>query len=229
MKGASLDHFGSLGERSVRGALRAFGQRRGFEMRQAHMALDWPINMETLMRHWDAASTYITQDRMDEGFYSPHLVIHEVAFCPASEVWKAAGFDRWGHVFCDEFHQACVSAYHPNGHVVIPVNMMKRGDPVCKLRWVMPPSEGGIDLGEKTELGKRLARDYSADAQTEANTLAIKRTLRIIGILYEAFLLQLTQDQGEEGECIFIDGLRRWGAERGRLLSRAHQDLGTDR
>lgn len=226
MAEASLDHFAKLGEKSVRGALRAFGKRRGLEMRQAHMAMGWPVNMETLMRHWDAASTYIEQDTMDQGFYSPRLVTHEVAFCPASEVWKAAKFDRWGHVFCDEFHQACVSAYHPHGHVVIPENMMKCGDPVCRFRWVMPPSDGEIDLGERTELGERLAGDYSADTPIATCRQVVKRTLRIIGILYEAFLIRLRQDWGEEGELAFVDGLRRWGAERGRLLSRAHQDLG---
>ena len=101
---ATLNHFGEAGEPTVRSALRRLGKWRGSEMRQAHNAMGKPINMETLMKNWDAASTYIVQNQMDEGFYSPNLVTHDDGYCPASEVWRGAEFYRWGHVYCDEFH-----------------------------------------------------------------------------------------------------------------------------
>lgn len=241
---ATLDHFGDKGEMTIRRSVRRFGHWRGREMRDAHSALGYEINMETLMKNWDAASTHIVPDDMDSGSYSPNLVVHDVSYCPAAEVWKAGGFHRWGHVYCDEFHHACASTYHPDGHVVIHENMMK-GDPACKFRWVMPPAgaeddagagepgKAGAGAGRQAEGpgpdGGKLASNYEAADGKEASLQALKRTWRLIGGFYQAFALQLQEDFGEQGLAAFKDGIRRWGEDRGRILREEHESRGLQR
>ena len=122
---ATIEAFGREGEMTVRHGLRAYGYWRGMEMRQAHHALGLEINMKNLIGCWDNASTFIEKDTMDDsGTYKPFDTRFDIKFCPAAEAWKDDEFYQWGHVYCDEFHQACASSYHPDGNVVIPQNLM---------------------------------------------------------------------------------------------------------
>ena len=121
MTRATLDRHGRDGEMPVRLGLRAYGHWRGTEMREAHHALGLDINMRNLIQCWDSASVFIVKDREDTApDYKPFDTRFDVHLCPASMAWKEDDFHQWGHVYCDEFHQACASNYHPDGHVVIP-------------------------------------------------------------------------------------------------------------
>ena len=224
---ATLNHFGTDGEMTVRHATRRYGRWRGNEMRQAHLALGKPIHMETLMRNWDAASVVVAQDSVDEGTFSPNLVVHDVNLCLAADLWRGRGFHRWGHVYCDEFHQACASAYHPDGHVVIHENKMK-GDKMCKFRWVMPPREEPYKFPPPTELGKRLAQDYRGADDKERAFYALKRGYRLVGAIYLAFALQLEEDFGQQGHQPLLRALRTWGEDRGRMLREQHAKAGLE-
>jgi hypothetical protein len=224
---ATLNHFGADGEMTVRQATRRYGRWRGTEMREAHLALGKPIHMETLMRNWDAASVVVAQDSVDEGSFSPHLVVHDVNLCLAADLWRGRGFHRWGHVYCDEFHQSCASAYHPDGHVVIPENKMK-GDKMCKFRWVMPPTETPYAFPPPTELGKKLAKDYRGSDEKERAFYALKRGYRLVGAIYQAFALQLASDFGPQGNAPLSNALRAWGADRGRMMREQHLKSGLE-
>ena len=107
---ATIERFGREGEMTVRHGLRAYGLFRGLEMRAAHHAMGRDINMETLIHCWDNASTYVIKDDTeDNGTFEPTYVRFDVHYCAAAEAWKNAEFFHWGHVYCDEFHQACAS------------------------------------------------------------------------------------------------------------------------
>ncbi len=190
-------------------------------MRLAHQDLGLPINMETLMRNWDSASTLYGEIE-NGGTFTPSKVVHEVNACPASEVWKSNQFWRWGHMFCDEFHQACVSSYHPDGYVVIPENLMK-GDPACKFSWIMPPQAKEIEFGPVTELGKRLSDNYRASSPHEVAVLALKRTVRILAGRYLTLARELVTEFGDQGEEVLCNGLRSWAHNRGDILQEQHE------
>ncbi len=177
----TLATFGPAGEMTIRQHLRDYGRWRGTEMREAHNALGCPINMETLNRCWDSASVFIIKDDLKTtGKYTPYDVVFDVYYCPAAEAWKAEGFERWGHVYCDEFHQACASTYHPDGNVVIPINMMK-GDDHCHFRWIMPADAHQIDPFPPSNLGRKLAKYYLADSVERGAYDALVRTNRLLG------------------------------------------------
>ena len=220
---ATIERFGRDGEMTVRLGLRAYGLWRGREMRAAHHALGRDINMATLMACWDNASTYLVKDDIGaNGTFEPCNVRFDVPYCPAAEAWKDAGFFQWGHVYCDEFHQACASAYHPDGNVVIPQNMMK-GDEHCHFQWIMPPDAETLALGEPDALGQKLARDYQPSGELENAWLALKRSSRLLGGHYVTLARPLIERHGDEGRAAMVDALERWGAERGRLLRQGHE------
>lgn len=180
----TLATFGDVGGTTVRDHLRRYGHWRGSEMREAHNALGREINMETLNRCWDSASVFIVKDDVEsKGRYTPTDVIYDVHYCPAAEAWKADDFHQWGHAYCDEFHQACASNYHPDGNVVIPINMMK-GDDHCHFRWVMPVTARGVDAYPPSKLGLKLAEYYQAVTPQRGAYDALVRTSRLIGGRY---------------------------------------------
>ena len=135
-----------------------------------------------------------------------------MTFCPASLVWKEAGFDQWGHVYCDEFHQAAASSYHPDGNVVIPINMMK-GDDRCHFRWVMPGGAQAPDESEPTALGRRLAEDYKSDTDEEAARKSLTRSNRLVGGRYVTAARAILADFGDDGLGVVRDGMRAWGRD----------------
>ncbi|MFT4038252.1 MAG: L-2-amino-thiazoline-4-carboxylic acid hydrolase, partial [Thermomicrobiales bacterium] len=175
---------------------------------------------------WDNASTYVIHDDMDAGTYTPTDSAFDVHFCPAALAWKDAGFHRWGHAYCDEFHQACASTYHPDGNVVIPINMMK-GDDHCAFRWIMPSTARPLDLGEPTALGQRLARTYEQATDEEGAMNAMRRTSRLVGGCYLAMVQPLRERHAPEvADAILRDFLTIWAAERGELMRADHQARG---
>jgi L-2-amino-thiazoline-4-carboxylic acid hydrolase len=224
----TISRFGRQGEMTIRLGLRSYGHWRGTEMRQAHHAMGLEINMKNLIGCWDNASTYIVKDSMEaEGSYKPYDTRFDVHYCPAAEAWQDADFYQWGHVYCDEFHQACASTYHPDGNVVIPQNLMK-GDDHCHFQWIMPPNSEKLELGEPTELGRRLARDYSANTEIEAAWRSLKRSNRLVGGRFYTHASVILERHGAEGREAILEALANWGAERGRLLRREHEEQGIE-
>jgi L-2-amino-thiazoline-4-carboxylic acid hydrolase len=213
---------------TVRQHLRNYGVWRGTEMREAHNALGKPIDMETLIRCWDSASTFIIEDDLQsEGSYAPSDVRFTVRHCPAAEAWKAEGFDRWGHVYCDEFHQAAASAYHPDAMVVIPINMMK-GDDHCSFRWALPGDAAPVANTPPSELGNKLAEYYEPTTPQQAVYSALLRTSRLIAGRYWTFARAiLDRHAAPEADTCLRRGLRAWASQRGALMRATELERGS--
>src|SRR5690242_3577965 len=225
----TLARFGTNGEATVRQHLRQYGVWRGTEMREAHNALGLPLDMETLNRCWDSASVFIVKSDLEsKGKYTACDVQYEVHDCPAADVWRAEEFHRWGHVYCDEFHQACASTYHPDGNVVIPINMMK-GDDHCAFRWIIPAGSPGLANFPPSPLGRKLAQYYVAETPERAVYDAMARTSRLIGGRYWTMAGALTERHGAaDAMAAIVAFLRAWGAQRGELTRARHLAEGAD-
>ncbi len=223
---ATIGRFGREGEMTVRHGLRAYGLWRGREMRAAHHAMGRDINMETLLRCWDNASTYINKDETEEdGIFEPTYVRFDVPYCPAAEAWHDAEFFQWGHVYCDEFHQAAASSYHPDGNVVIPQNLMK-GDDHCHFQWIMPAEAEKLEIGEPDALALKLAKDYQPASELEDAWLSLKRSTRLIGGQYFTLARPLIERHGDDGREVIAEALTAWGRQRGELLRQSHEEAG---
>ena len=222
----ATERFGRDGERSVRLGLRAYGLWRGREMQEAHHALGKPVNMETLMRNWDNASTWVASDTIaDEGRYTPNDVEFDVFHCPAANAWKEGDFHQMGHWYCDEFHQAAARTYHPDGNVTIHENLMK-GDDHCHFRWIMPPASAAHDPGAVTPLGEKLAHDYNAASEIEGAWKSLKRSNRLLGGHFFTCARPIIERHGQEGRAAVAEALADWGADRGRRLRARHEERG---
>ena len=222
----ATERFGRDGERSVRLGLRAYGLWRGREMQEAHHALGKPVNMETLMRNWDNASTLVASDTIaDEGSYTPNDVEFDVFHCPAANAWKEGDFHQMGHWYCYEFHQAAARTYHPDGNVTIHENLMK-GDDHCHFRWIMPPASAAHDPGAVTPLGEKLAHDYNAASEIEGAWKSLKRSNRLLGGHFFTCARPIIERHGQEGRAAVAEALADWGAYRGRRLRARHEERG---
>jgi hypothetical protein len=159
------------------------------------MALGLPINVESLMRHWDSASTFDLRDEWDKlGSWSPYDVRVTIkdGGCKIREPWAEADFWLWGHVFCDELHQNITQAYHPDALVVIPTALTKR-DPECNFHWSMPPNARKevkpIDLYP----GQNVLKDWQSKTEREAAASVLRRTTRAMAAMVH-YLLEILEE-----------------------------------
>ncbi len=139
--------WGLEGRNILRAATRNVGTWRGNQLRKAHMALNVPINMESLCKKWDSpsATKHLGPIWESQGEWSKDNVAVPVPFfesaCESADLWTKDADERaymLGHIYCDEFHIKFVQGYHPESVVVIPHCIMK-GDPQCDFRFMLPP------------------------------------------------------------------------------------------
>ena len=87
----------------------------------------------------------------------------------------------------------------------------------------MPPGAQTLALGEPTELGKRLARDYRAGSDIEGAWQALKRTNRLVGGRFVTAARVLVDTFADDGLETIRDAMRRWGRMRGEHLRAEHE------
>ena len=220
-----LENFGPEGEKSVRQWIRRFATWRGHELRKAHMALGLSINMESLMRHWDTASTFDLRDEWDKlGSWSPYdvRVTIKEGGCKISEPWAEADFWLWGHVFCDELHQNITQAYHPDALVVIPTTLTKR-DPECNFHWSMPPNARKevkpIDLYP----GQDVLKDWQSNTEWEAAASVLRRTTRVMAAMIHYLFEILEEFHPKEAKVEFGRIMVLLAADRASALKKERE------
>lgn len=220
-----VDAFGQGGEWAIHRWLREWAIWRGGDMRQAHEAVGWPINVETLLRHWDSAALYVYKNEFEKGFYSPNKVNLEESICRSADIWEEAGIGHLGLVLCEEIHQYIGTAYHPDIVVALPT-MRTKGDPICRFRCAMPPQKAGASKPNPTPLGERLAENYRARNAAEAGRLAMKRYARNFGGFCSLLAKQMIETYGHEGEEVVRQLYRKYAEARGRRLRVDHERVG---
>jgi len=207
----AYERYGKDGEDAVRAGLRVYGKVRGKMMREWHEGMGLPINMETLMRYWDASSTYIIADEMNSGIWTPYYVEHNVSFCPAHDMWKSEGWERAAYIYCDEIHQEVAMNYHPDAVVEIHQNLNK-GDPHCGFKWIMRPQPGEVDKAAYEKIdrsAKERPVEYALDS--------LKRTTRIVALMHCSLAEQFLERFKDE--MMVRSSLRELGKKRGEMVA----------
>lgn len=217
---ALVKDFGPEGEKSVRQWIRRYAIWRGHELRKGHMALGLPINMESVMRYWDNASTFHLMDEWDKvGSWAPNDVRVPIVDgeCKIYEPWAEADFWLWGHVYCDELHQNVVQAYHPDAVVVIPQTLSKR-DSVCNFHWSMPSNaRKEVDFIDPYP-GQDVLKDWQMDTDEGAATCALRRTTRITAAMIHYLLEILEEFHSKESVREFDRVMELFATDRGSAL-----------
>src|SRR5436305_7223062 len=101
-----------------------------------------------------------------------------------------------------------------------------KGDDHCHFQWIMPPNAQKLELGEPSELGRKLARDYQAGTDLEAAWRSLKRSNRLVGGRFYTHARVIIEQDGDAGREVIKQALGRWGAERGRRLREEHEAAG---
>ena len=226
-----IDDFGFEGEKTARQWIRRVGTWRGSELRKAHMALGFPINMDSIMRYWDSASSYTCSNVGDTevgGFWSPYNVRIpvDVSECMVNMPWAEKDF-LWGHIWCDEFHQHAVQAYHSDAVVVIP-QCLPKGDPVCDFRWIMPPNAKEEVESIEPYPGQDTIKDWQMDTEEEAALSAMRRTTRWYAVMIYFLWEVLLEFHPKEAELKFIKIMDQLAIDRGTDLKREKSDWGPE-
>jgi hypothetical protein len=219
-----FERFGMEGEKAIRSGLRAYGKYRGKLMRKWHKSLGLPINMESLLRYWDHASTRLSGIYSSEAIFTPYYVEHPATPCSIHEFWKEENWEHYGYIFCDEEHQEVCMAYHPKAIVEIHENLNK-GDPRCYFKWMMIPEipEEKIDKSVY-EIIDKWARENPLEDAIEA----LKRTNRSSGLLYYFLADSIIAQFAEEGRDMVKASLKVIGTRLGRELKEKLGKTGED-
>ncbi len=221
-----VENYGFEGGRAVRLWMRKHSNWRGTEMRKAHTHLGMPIDMEHIQRFWDNALSDFWYRK--EGKYTTYDVAMQVPSCGYADVWQEKGWWTWGHVYCDELHQAILKTYNPDGVVVIPECLMK-GDSCCDFRWIMPPhSQLKFDDIAPTYPGQDFKEDYLADTPEEAAYKSLRRGVRLFGVEIYMLKQQLMESFPEQADEAYEKILALFAEERAKDLTKAIKMSGID-
>ena len=211
------------GEKAIRGWMRAFGHWRGAEMRKGHQAMGYPINMESIGRHWDNPSTFHIVDWQESGDFKPSdtkVYIPKLSECNHAQFYSDNDFWHYGHIFCEELHQSVAESYHPDAVVVIPI-MLTKGDDRCEFRWMLPPNAGEPErLLEKDD--ETYTDLWRADTPKKNALSSMLRAFRITGGYTFFMVKEMVSLFGEEGKFASRKALRRAGWIRGQMLKDLH-------
>ncbi len=134
---ALIAAFDASGEACVRRGVRAIGRERGLALRERHLALGLPLNMQTLMTDWDGPLVSVWQWR-DEGSLNPLSWAQDCVWCPYAAAWSQFGNEgqRLGYLYDLELHTTMYNAYLP-GVSVRWEKLKTRGDAVCGFRFTV--------------------------------------------------------------------------------------------
>ena len=219
-----VSRFGAEGGKSTRRWLRQVAKWRGTELRKAHMALGLPVNMESIMRYWDNASTHLLMDEWNKvGKFTPYDVEVPVKKCPYADVWADHDYWLWGHVYCDEMHQHVLEAYHPDSVVVMPRNLMKR-DKSCDFRWVMPPDAAKEVEAPDPYPGQDVLADWQDDTPEISAVCSLRRTTRLLAIQIHYLFPELEKTFGISGAGCYRSILEDFFRLRGEALAREAEE-----
>jgi len=214
-----------IGEKAVRGWMRALGTWRGIEMRKGHQAMGYPINMESIMRYWDNPSTFHIDDWQESGDFKPHdtkVCVTSLSQCNHAQFYSDHNFWHFGHIFCEELHQSVASGYHPDAVVVIPI-ILTKGDDRCDFRWMLPPDatepEALVEKGDETYTNL-----WKADTPLNNALSSLTRAARITGVYIYFMVKEVVSHFGDEGKIASRRALRRAGWLRGAMLKRFQEE-----
>ena len=124
-----IEELGEKGAEAVRKGIRRYGTYRGERLREEHLQKGLELNVENLMNHYDLQTQYCL--RRKRFVFTPDELVSEVYECPHWEVWKALGDPDIAVAYCEEFHPAMWSAYHPKMRLRMP-KILTRGDECCR-------------------------------------------------------------------------------------------------
>ncbi|MGH6719605.1 MAG: L-2-amino-thiazoline-4-carboxylic acid hydrolase [Alphaproteobacteria bacterium] len=141
------------GEAAVRAAVRALAHERADRQKQAHLAAGWPLNVKTLMEHWDGQLVSIWQ--FEPGLLTEGTWHQDCSWCPYAQAWRELGpraLDL-GYIYDYELHPTYYRRYHPDMTVQFEA-IKTRGDSHCKFRISMPTKQKPGEPGFKGYTGQ---------------------------------------------------------------------------
>jgi hypothetical protein len=137
---AATRRFDMVGEAALRAQVRALAHERADRQKQAHIAAGWPLDVKTLMEHWDGQLVSIWQ--FDPGLLTEGTWHQDCSWCPYAAAWGDLGpraLDL-GYIYDYELHPTYYRRYHPDMTVQFEA-IKTRGDSHCKFRISMPTKQ----------------------------------------------------------------------------------------
>ncbi|MBM3583972.1 MAG: hypothetical protein FJX36_05935 [Alphaproteobacteria bacterium] len=145
--------FDMTGEATVRELVRALAHERADRQKAAHLAAGWPLDVKTLMDHWDGQLVSIWQ--FDPGVLTEGTWHQDCSWCPYAAAWAGLGKRALdlGYIYDYELHPTYYRRYHPDMRVQFEA-IKTRGDSHCKFRISMPPKQKPGEPAFKGYTGK---------------------------------------------------------------------------
>jgi hypothetical protein len=132
--------FDMAGEAKVRELVRDLAHERADRQKAAHQKAGWPLNVRTLMDHWDGQLVSIWQ--FDPGLLTDGTWHQDCSWCPYAAAWQGLGKRALdlGYIYDYELHPTYYRRYHPD--MIVQFEAIKtRGDSHCKFRVSMPSAQ----------------------------------------------------------------------------------------
>ncbi len=132
--------FDMLGEAALREHVHELAYERADRQKAAHTAAGWPLNVKTLMDHWDGQLISIWL--FEPGILTDGTWHQNCTWCPYAAAWGDLGQRALdlGYIYDYELHPTYYRRYNPD--MIVQFEAIKtRGDAMCKFRISMPSAQ----------------------------------------------------------------------------------------
>lgn len=219
-----IDYFGEIGESAIRKGLRKYGTDRGVTSRNKHLNVDAKINMKNLFSLYHDLPNDPRFRRELQELNDQERVSHTL-ICPMADIWKEYGHMAIGRMYCEEFHNACYSAYaYGYTQVNLAKTLTQKEDEYCSFNVVLRPDTlpeelKAICFEEYDPLYEK--PDFpivEVDGKGGFNLLTIK--------IYYYLLEAVNEELGETGVKVLAEGLMKFAGVVSKILIKSAEEDG---
>lgn len=212
---AITETYGIEGEVALRQGIRNFGHDRGQTLRNEQLALGMKINMYNLWTYYDLPGD--NRFKRNRIRLNTQERISQTLVCPMASMWIKMDAKELGAIYCDEFHPAMFSGYHPKIVTNLGETLTHDTDDHCHFALYLRPAN-------MTEEERKMSfAEYDPDYDEEKVGKYIMRTARegynMLTIkLYYHLAKEAIQSFGDGARDIIAKSIREWAKDIGEFL-----------
>jgi hypothetical protein len=222
---AMVDEFGLEGEIALRQGIRNFGHDRGATLREEQLKLGMKINMYNLWTYYDLPGD--ARFKRNKIRLNTEERISQTLVCPMGSMWNNMGAGDLGAIYCDEFHPAMFTGYHPGIVTNLGQTLTHDTDDHCHFALYLRPAN-------MTEEERKMSfAKYDPDFDENQVGEYVLRTARegykmLVVKLFYHLAKQTIENFGDKGRDVIARAIQSWSSETKDFMEKRAEAAGVE-
>lgn len=212
---ALTESFGIEGEAALRQGIRNFGHDRGQTLRKEQLKLGMKINMYNLWTYYDLPGD--KRFKRNKIRLNTEERISQTLVCPMASMWIKMGAKKLGAIYCDEFHPAMFSGYHPKIVTNLGETLTHDTDDHCHFALYVRPAN--MTEEERKMSFAEYDPDYDEENVGEYKMRTPREGYNMLTIkLYYHLAKESIDNFGDKAREVIAKSTKEWAQDIGKFL-----------